>query len=213
MTPIPVGSDHVCVITGRAAKLVRCEACRLEFVYVVERSAESSAFSLLFLDESGAEKRAAESATRRLNSFLDRAVDPVPCPGCGWVQRHMFRPARALHRRGLLVAGGVVAIGVIPLTLVGGLLNALVPAVGPAIPWPLFLKLMGLVLAIGVGLMLAKVVLAYRFDPNAGDRDLNRMLGRERAWPRDGWEQFMGSAGEGMTPPNYASQPRTCHQT
>jgi len=194
--PIPVGSNHTCVATGQAAKLVCCESCALEYVYVLERTVQRSSFSPLFLDEGGAGGRASDRAARALTAALGKACDPVPCPWCGWYQQSMLPAVRRQHRRGLFVAGACAAVGALPLAILGGLLNSL-PKLGPALPWPVFLGLVIAVFTAGLLMMLAKFVLAFRHDPNRGDPPVNRLIGRSRAWPRGEFEAAFPNALDG----------------
>lgn len=81
---IPYGMDYTAHLSGSILKMVRCEQCAQDYVYVLTRSAEGQGRSLLFLDNEGARERAASRAERRLREKLERSCDPVPCLHCGW---------------------------------------------------------------------------------------------------------------------------------
>src|SRR5262245_33608837 len=97
--PIPYGTSHHVTVTGRAPKLVACEKCGHEYVYLLEASAAGHASNLLFLDAGGARDRAQEAAYGDLHHTLEHDCEVVPCPSCGHVQDHMRPKARRHHRR------------------------------------------------------------------------------------------------------------------
>lgn len=98
---IPIGRSYTATVQGSVLKSNRCEKCGAEYVYEIERSATGSGSSLLFLDNDGAEERAATSARDKLYDKLESAVDAVACPSCGWYQRDM---ARHLKRQSVVIA-------------------------------------------------------------------------------------------------------------
>lgn len=186
--PIPVGKVHTHVATGQEAKLVTCEGCGMEYVYVVERTVERSAEGLLFSNDEELARRAAAKAERALEKALERAVDPIPCPACGWYQEHMLPAVRRAHARGWFVAGACLMVAALPLGVIGGFLNErrFQP---PHLPWPLFLALLGVAFALGLVLAVTKSILSSGFDPNAPSRlPDNVTVGRSRAWTRTEFE-------------------------
>lgn len=102
--PIPYGTDYKVEVSGSMLKTCRCEACEADFLYLVERTAEGSGTSLLWLDNQGAKGRAAEAARKGLDKALEKAIDAVPCPACGWLQSDMVR---MLKRRRLWWSVGI----------------------------------------------------------------------------------------------------------
>lgn len=89
--PIPYGTDYKVEVSGSMLKTCQCEACETDFLYLVERTAEGSGTSLLWLDNQGAKDRAAEAARQGLDKALEKAVEAIPCPACGWLQSDMVR--------------------------------------------------------------------------------------------------------------------------
>jgi hypothetical protein len=67
--------------SGSVMKTVRCENCTLSYEYEMRRTVK-------LRGETARETLAAE-AERRLRKQLAQECDPVPCPSCGWYQRHM----------------------------------------------------------------------------------------------------------------------------
>src|SRR5579871_595585 len=111
---IPSGLDYFTTTTGSVLKLVRCESCHAEYAYELQRSAEGKGSSFLFLDNQGAAARASSRAEANLRNKLERGVDLVPCPECGWYQDNMQRKARRLHQRWMLLTGVCLALSSIP---------------------------------------------------------------------------------------------------
>jgi hypothetical protein len=91
---------HV-VVRGQVMRQHTCERCRRAFEYVVRR--ESALDTLPF---PSLVRRAEETCRARLARHLASDVEPVPCPGCGWMGPDMVRE---LSRR---YAGGLRALGI-----------------------------------------------------------------------------------------------------
>ena len=86
---IPYGTRYTMTLKNKVWKNVACECCEEIYHYQVEREASSEASSFLWLDNDGAKHRAEKEASKKLNHKLEVAIDPVPCPSCGWYQRNM----------------------------------------------------------------------------------------------------------------------------
>jgi len=180
--------DYMSTMSGAVFKLVACEHCGTEYFYQLKRVATGQGTSLLFLDNQGAAERAASCAEETLRLKLYCGVDLVPCPACGWYQQNMVAKARRQHRRWMLNAGACLTIGLIPVTFFGMVFNA-VQRGGPAIPWPLFFAGIGSLAILGIGLMVAKCILAARYDPNSQEVEIRKRLSQGRAILRKEWEQ------------------------
>jgi len=76
-------------LTGRAVKRVECEKCRAVYQYTLERTATATRTAPFLLRLWSIEGLAEEAAEKKLVKRLAAAVDPVPCPVCGWVQAEM----------------------------------------------------------------------------------------------------------------------------
>jgi hypothetical protein len=178
MVLIPVGLNYDVTLTGQAPKLVRCEACGYEYVYLLETSASGHGSSLLFLDNEGAQNRAHETAHVVLDAALQHGCAVVPCAQCGHVQAHMIPQARREYRRWmfktgmyLLVSGAILAAPAILLTMIDN---------GSRSGHPVTVALaIAAVVLIGSGLILPYVRsrLAQKYDPNALTADFRKVWG------------------------------------
>src|SRR5262249_47581424 len=86
MVPIPYALTYKTTLRGRVPKLVRCEKCSFEYVYLLEMTVAGEGTSLLFLDNEGARQRSAAQAESALQQNLAQGCEVVPCPACGLVQ-------------------------------------------------------------------------------------------------------------------------------
>jgi hypothetical protein len=207
---IPYATEYTATLSGSVLKLVPCEHCGAEYVYQLERSAQGSGTSFLFLDNDGAQARASARAEAELRQLLERGVDLVPCPKCGWYQANMLPVARRQAYRGMRNAGLCLLIGVIPLALIGGLINAAAggaPGGDPAIPWPVFLAGLIVLGLAGAGLLVARVVRSASYDPNAGDVEAHKQLGQSRAMLREEFEKMIQTQAGAKGPPEPGPYP------
>jgi hypothetical protein len=196
--PIPYATDYTSTLSGSVLKFVPCEQCGTEYVYQMERTATGSGTSLLFLDNEGASERASSQAEAQLRRKLERGVDLVPCPRCGWYQQNMIPKARKQYRRWMLNTGAVLAVSLLPVGLFGAMANAGKHG-PPTIPWPLFLAGLIAFALVGIGLMVAKSVLASRHDPNGQDVETRKQLGQSRAILREELEKMIKAQEEGAS--------------
>jgi hypothetical protein len=183
---------HTASILGRAPKIVSCEGCSTEYVYIIERESTGSEYSTGFMgvmpffsDNRSAKTRVEASAKEGLKGLLEEEFDAVPCPLCGHYQKHMFAklepPKSDWHSTWMLV------------TIVVGLL-ALLPALKYTLQffdaqgnsghfemlafWGAFLAM---VLAYA-GLSRLDQRRISRFNPNtAADQDARIAIGKSRA--------------------------------
>ena len=165
--PIPIGVKRVAAVQGAVWKFVSCAHCQQRYAYLLELEATGTDHDLLFLDAKGSAERARAQAEQNLVQKSRNVVIPVPCPSCGFYQNDMARmlkDERSMNR--LQIAGLVIAVlSLIPLTL--------------GIP---YIWVLSIVLAvIGLALVAWGLVLAFRFDPNAGDPEPRKALGRGHA--------------------------------
>jgi hypothetical protein len=195
---IPYARRYRATLTGTAAKRVHCESCHGEYVYQMERTATGRGTSILFLDNEGAQSRAGRDAENKVRSKLEREIDVVPCPLCGWYQATMVPKLRWKHR-GWIRLLGFVLLGVA--TLRFGLSFLEGPLKNPTRPWWHRTSAMvaGACASIGAGLLIIKVIVSKRYDPNSADQDARIALGKSRAITKERLEQLLrerdGSAG------------------
>lgn len=97
LIPIPLGQRYLVTATGKAPKLVHCEGCQEDYVYFATASAEGEGMNAFFLTGQSATAEATQQAQARLTQALARAVQPIPCPKCGWYQANMVIPSRQLR--------------------------------------------------------------------------------------------------------------------
>jgi len=165
--PIPIGVKRVAAAQGAVWKVVSCARCQQRYAYLLELEATGEDHDLLFLDGHGSAERARAQAEQNLLQKGRNVVLPVPCPNCGFYQDDMSRKLKeevSINR--LQIAGLVIAVlSLVPLAF--------------SIPYAWVLTL---VLAVaGVALLAYGYVVAFRFDPNAGDPEPRKALGRRHA--------------------------------
>jgi hypothetical protein len=182
--------EYSCTKAGAVLKVVHCECCGAAYGYQLKRSARGEGSSFLSLDDEGAAARAASRAEVELRDKLERGVDAVPCPACGWYQQDMLLKARSKHRYGMLYTGLCLTIGLIPVAVIGVVINSEFGwNTDGAIPWPILLGGLFFCLMIGLGLILAKFVLAATYDPNTQDVEMRKQIGQARAWLREDFDK------------------------
>lgn len=119
---VPTGG-HKAFAEGSCLKSVECEVCGERFEYEVHREAlgeDSFGWS-----ETARLRNARLNAEKNLVKALAAAAEPIPCPGCGWMQQSMVEAVRGRSYPGLRkMANGFLMIGVgsivcIPLAALG----------------------------------------------------------------------------------------------
>ena len=164
---IPIGVRRRARLHGAVWKFVTCAQCQQPYAYLLELEATGTDHDLLFLDGEGSAERARAQAEQNFEHKSRNVVLPVPCPHCGFYQddmaRHLKDDASINPRQ---IAGAVIALlSLVPLML--------------EIP---YIWVLTIVLAVtGLALLAWGLVLAFRFDPNAGDPEPRKALGRQYA--------------------------------
>ena len=164
---IPIGVVRRARLHGAVWKFVTCAHCQQPYAYLLELEATGTDHDLLFLDGEGSAQRARAQAEQNLAQKSRNVVLPVPCPHCGFYQDDMARNLKdeaSINPR--QIAGVVIALlSLVPLML--------------EIP---YIWVLTIVLAvIGLALLAWGLVLTFRFDPNAGDPEPRKALGRRHA--------------------------------
>jgi hypothetical protein len=112
------------VRSGSVTKTVRCENCTLGYEYELRRR--------VWVSGESSKEELAREAERRLSRQLEEESDLVPCPSCGWYQRHMVEQARRDATR-KVPAWVVVVLVVTAVAVTFTLLGAVAPGrIGPA---------------------------------------------------------------------------------
>jgi hypothetical protein len=167
LIPIPIGAKHVAAVQGAVWKFVSCAHCQQRYAYLLELEATGEDHDLLFLDGEGSAERARALAEQNLLQKSRNVVLPVPCPNCGFYQDDMSRKLKNEESINSLQIAGVVL----------GVLSFVPLAFGIPYIW-----ILTIVLAVaGLALLAYGYVVAFRFDPNAGDPEARKALGRRHA--------------------------------
>ena len=104
-------STHI-AIEGDTLKNVKCGKCQKHFYYQAERQGRGA--SLDFAATQRAENLSANRASEMLDSELEKAIDLVACPHCGWFQSSMI----AAKKKKILVSMAKVgALMVLPVLI------------------------------------------------------------------------------------------------
>jgi hypothetical protein len=184
---------------GSAVKVVACENCSTEYVYVMKREGVGAGTSLYWLNEEGAASRAKAAAAEMLQALLDKDYDPVPCPVCGHYQRYMFPKLLGEDEIRAHAVGPGLSTLILVATLIGCLDAAMALYCSVAYlldqndhdfknmvtAWSVLLPLA----LIGLGLLIVRRSKIRRFDPNLEDRQARIVIGRSRALTRAEFEE------------------------
>jgi hypothetical protein len=163
---IPTGMHFSVTVHGEVWKIVPCENCATKYAYRMAVSGSGAGTSFLFLNNEGAKAVAREAAEAQLQKRAGKSSAAVPCPVCGWYQRSMLRMVRRRGVHWAQIAGAVVLAVSLAFFLV---LEAEAQAVA------------GGFAACGAALLAAGFVRKLREDPNAGDPEPRKQLGRSLA--------------------------------
>src|SRR5258706_6987794 len=113
-----VGKSYRAAATGSIIKKCTCEKCACEYQYQMVRRGEGASSAPYYINQRGAELRAQQRAQRTLAKRLEKGIDPVPCPDCGWIQAAMVREMRQRKHRWLLAPGWIaLGLGVLVLAI------------------------------------------------------------------------------------------------
>ena len=178
--PIPLGQRHIVTATGSAPKLVHCESCSGDYVYFATVAAQGEGFSPLFLAGQAATDEAEHRAKAKLAEELAKAVQPIPCPTCGWYQHDMVAPARELRYAKKMwlckVFGGFSVVMILPFLLLAS------PGGGHMIPaWGVMLSATPAAAFAALFAFFARQ--SSRFDPNSVPQPERMRVGKTYALP------------------------------
>ena len=207
-------TNYTATVIGRVVKLVACEDCHTEYVYVLEREGVGAGNSVYGMSVHGLNEdpgdHAVQAARDTLQQYLENDFDPVPCPICGHYQKFMFPK---LYRP----AAWIQIIRLVSLML--GCLTAVVATLSWAFvyldrPGNHALGRLGMTSALFAILGSIFFVLgvversrASRFNPDTEDQQVRIEKGRSRAVTRAEFEAQQKRAGqaESLTPLDPAS--------
>jgi hypothetical protein len=166
--PIPIGTRRVAAVEGEVWKSVSCARCGQDYAYRLELRATGEDFDVMsFLDAEESSQRALARAEQNLAEQSRNIVLPVPCPHCGFYQEDMSRNLRGDASINLLQIAGaaIVVLGLVPL----------------AFDIPHIWIATVVLAAVGLAILAYGYWIAFAFDPNAGDPEPRRLLGRQKA--------------------------------
>ncbi len=169
------GRQYTVTARGMAWRKQTCEECGGTFHYPAVFEAEGSAESPYLLNNAGARATAKRRAAAAVAWAVATLPVAVPCRHCGWFQRAMVPTFRAmlwpeLGRVGGPLAGVGLGLAVFALALT----YSGDPAAGPTpAHYPWIIGLSGAAGVAGVGMLVARTLKQWNFDPN---RDLPRRL-------------------------------------
>lgn len=210
MVAIPYALTYTSTLRATVPKLVKCEECGLEYVYLMERVRQGEGTSVLFLDNAGARQRAEEQAQDRLRAALERGCEAVPCPACGRIQDHMVPRARKQYRHWMRVGGLCLFLAAALLFIAGIVVGLADEQARTPTPWPLVLwAAAGACAAAAPALPVARWLLARRHDPNAEDVESRKASGQQRAFTKDDFLKMVQEAKdrEAAPPPDDPAPP------
>lgn len=168
---------HNFEVEGAVLKKVRCEQCPTEYVYRAVRTARAtvSVHQLPFEKNTTAMEEARQKAESDLPGILERAVDPVPCPACGWYQSDMLPLLRGdLYGWMILVAVLLAFLGclLVPATVIVSLY--------PKDWLPVWVAATGMTACFvgAVALPIVRSIRAASYDPNSTEVDARIKLGQ-----------------------------------
>ncbi len=182
MVLIPYALTYTTTLQGTVPKLVRCESCAFEYVYLLEANVAGESTSFLFLDNEGARQRLATDADAALRQNRDHGIEVVPCPNCGLVQTHMLARACGQHRLWMRTAG-LITLAAAGILVALAIIYTLIDAMGAgftALTVAIWAVLF-LVFNAGLGLIFLRSYMANQYDPNGAPAEIRIRLGQELA--------------------------------
>ena len=188
---IVVWTKYTSTMQGRILKLVPCESCKTEYVYVLEREGTGTGTSVYFLNEVGAHDHAISAAEETLDEYLANDFDPIPCPICGHYQRFMF-PKLYETKSAWGLAATLVLLGIGGFAAIRALSLTVETLQQPDTQelWRLWVAWSILIVAILIGAVLSRAERNRfrRFDPNKESQQARIEKGRLRATTRADFE-------------------------
>jgi hypothetical protein len=149
---------------GSLTRLVECEKCHARWKYEVSRHVSGASAVGPRMDDEEAQQDSRHRASRNLRKTLLNAIEPAPCPQCGWLQSYMVAHLKKQHHRWLNKLGlGIAALG-------GGVGVFFGSFIGYPAAEPVAYRMVAIAGGIGlagIGLVFLRIVLARNLNPNA----------------------------------------------
>ena len=166
-------------IVSSEPRIVVCEKCEAEYVYILEVSGSGSQGAWLGFQNEGAKKKAEKKAQKDVREQLRTNAEAVPCPECAHYQDHMISVAKKQH-------AGILTLATIILVIGGPILGfiLLITKAGDML-W-LWAGLAGIVLGLFTGL--GAYYQYSSFEPNEQPKKTRFAIADEKAMLRDDFE-------------------------
>jgi hypothetical protein len=171
------GGSTTGTVTGSRAKTVKCEKCQFDYVYMVTCKATGSLSS-----PTGKEHH---TVNHTLDVMLDNAIEPIPCPACGWLQSGMIPITKARYKRWMILAGNVTLM--VAIVGMGLGLATITDKSNLAGKWELTWS--ALLLVVSIGLYAGRAYLASQFDPNAIAPEIQKAIGQQLSITQEAYEK------------------------
>ncbi|HEX4796660.1 MAG TPA: hypothetical protein VH370_22905 [Humisphaera sp.] len=165
---VPIGVKHVATVQGEFLRMLTCAHCHEPYAVVLKLEARGENHDVLFVGGEASADLARQKAQQNLLSKSQNVVHPVPCPTCGCYQDDMVRILKEERSINILqIVGGVIScLSLVPLAFSLGTVSVSLTVV---------------MALLGLSLLARGLLQALRFDPNAGDPESRKALGRDQA--------------------------------
>ena len=177
--PIPVGARYEATARRTVWKVLACSHCRKHYAFQLELETTGTEIASPLEPSDEAHRRAMANAEENLSKMAQNVVLPVPCPNCGCYQDDMVDRLKSEGTSNTpVIAGLIIAVlSLIPLAF-NIPFNWVATAVG---------------VCAGLGLIGYADWSTARWDPNAGNPEQRKTLGRKRAIWGDELERLLAS--------------------
>lgn len=153
-------------LIGRQTKHATCEKCQTRFRYELTRFGTGLGEAPFFLGQASAAASAQAEARRHLQERLEREVELVPCPKCGWVNVDVIKTYRKRKYRHLPWLSSVIVVaGFFAALFLGASLARVLGGRSDA-PWIARLVLLVVCLSSPAWIFLLRSGLRRRINPN-----------------------------------------------
>ena len=185
-------------------KFVTCEKCGHGYGYLVTRTGYGFVYSHWGFIHFGRPDRVQGDADVELEKKLRNAVEAVPCPKCGWYQKHMLARAREERFGWILwagLAGGFVGGGAV--SAVCGAVEAVLAkhlhssGLSALLGMTKFLAFPAVMALASLGAFFLRNYLYAHYRPNDADVEERKERGRERALSPKQYARLMTKEAKG----------------
>jgi len=167
---LPTGVKHVTSMQGRFLRLVDCKHCQEAYAFQLDLQSTGEVYG------AGDEASAAQARRKAEENLLAKSknvVLPIPCPKCGCYQKDMVEKMKedASINSAQIIGLVIVLLAFLPLAISRSAVS---------------ISLTVVLALIGIGPLVSGILKAFRFDPNVGDPEPRKALGRSKAvWGKE----------------------------